>query len=1119
MLFRSVAIACFAMLSVGDVSRLAAQIAQSPVGEGFSIANNGEMATVLGRLIAVDLRQVSIITALHILGQSAGTTITYSAQDSELDTNFVSLVDARISLRDALDRILARTNLHVALIDKHVVITRDSLSSDDARRVPPLRGSIAGTVLDAQSKAPLGDAEIVLQGTSNSTFTDLRGRYRLKDVAAGVHVVVARRLGYLESKKQDTVVAGQTDTVNLALVSSPALLDEVVTTVTGNETKRELGNNIATIAADSIVANAPITNISDLISGRAAGVQVFVAGGLTDASPQINIRGQNSVALSNQPLLVVDGVRIDNSLAGAQPGNGPVGTNPGGLNDINSDDIESIEIVRGPSAATLYGTDAANGVIVVTTKHGTVGVQRWSVYAEQGMVAEPTNRFLEDYSAWGHSLDGANTITNDCSLQDVAGGLCRQDSITHFSPLKDPVTTPIGTGASQNYGLQVSGGRDIRYFASGYYEDQTGYLKLPQDELASALLASGAQGVPSYERHPDGVTKYGARENLTTKLASTADLTLSGAYTSRESHLPNPDAIVWGESGPGYRDANDGYLLGITPNQDFLQRNLEDESRFTGGATSTWRPFTWLNSHATAGIDLASTSLDLLVQPGINPDYADGYRTTGKTDLYQYTGDAGATATVGLSSFLTSKTSIGGQYNRGTTLQTLASATSVSPFGQTVADGPQVAQEETIETVVAGGYLQEELDLSNTLFLTAAIREDGSASFGSNFKTIRYPKFSGSWLLSDEPFWPHIVGLSSVRLRAAYGESGVEPPPNVALGSATVGQGYADGNQVTTATIQGIPLLNLRPEHQHELETGLDVDILKRVHLEATYYYKKSTDALLSLANPTDAGGGNELQNVGEVRNSGYEALLSATLVETGLLHLDASFNGSWNSNKLVKIGANVLPDSGGYGESGVLQGYPTYSYFEEPYTYNPSPADHIITPSDITYLPGRRYLGPAFPTKQISAGATLGLLHNQFRVSAQFDYRGGFELPNQTLQLQCAFDHCLAAVDPQSSLSTQAANVASNNNGTYIGYIQDGSFVRFRELAVTYNVPASIARLFHSRSASLTLSARNLALWTKYTGADPEVSQYNNYNAGAYVDDGGYPPAHLWNVRLNLGL
>ncbi|HYD53512.1 MAG TPA: carboxypeptidase regulatory-like domain-containing protein, partial [Gemmatimonadaceae bacterium] len=323
------------------------------------------------------------------------------------------------------------------------------------------QATISGRVTAQGSGEPIPDSRVVVVGTSLITGTNAEGRYTLRNVPVGAHEVRVIRIGYAEQKQPVRTTAGQTVTLDFQLAQSAVRLAEIVTTATGEQQRRlELGNAIGTVGnVAERVAETPITNPIDLLTARTPGVAVL-PNSMTGMAGTIRIRGLNSLSLGNAPIWVVDGVRFNASNVNVQSNQGHTTL----LNTLNPDEIQDIEIVKGPSAATLYGTDAANGVIVVTTKRGRAGAARWNWYGEYGQV-EDRNTYPTAYAIWGHSATTGAAAR--CTLLTIASGACVRDSVTTLNVLDTPGLSPLGTGHRYQYGVNVSGGTEtVRYFLS-----------------------------------------------------------------------------------------------------------------------------------------------------------------------------------------------------------------------------------------------------------------------------------------------------------------------------------------------------------------------------------------------------------------------------------------------------------------------------------------------------------------------------------------------------------------------------------------------------------------------------------------------------------------------------
>jgi TonB-linked SusC/RagA family outer membrane protein len=1058
--------------------------------------------------------------ALKAIAAQGGISLVFANSVVPLERR-VSLRVTGVTVEEALPAALRGTDVEVkATASGQMMLVRreEQLDRGSEERSPgAVQAVLSGRVTDAATGAPVARATVSVDGGTRRAVTNEAGQYSVTDVSAGVHTVSVRRIGYAPVEKSVIVPASGVVTADVILTPVASQLDEVVTTVTGLQRRLEVGNAIGRIAADSVVGRAPITTLTDLLGARVPAMYVMSSAGVTGTSPRIRIRGLNSFTVSNDPLLVMDGVRMDNSTV-AFAGFGLGG---GRLNDINPEEVESIEVIKGPSAATLYGTDAANGVIVIRTKRGQAGRPQWTAYAEGGLVTQPA-RFRDNYYSWGH-----NTRTNaiqQCVLTQAAAGACVIDSLSSFNPLTAAETSPLGTGSRQQYGVQVSGGvSQFTYFAAAEYENETGFLQMPGIDVERVSAERGGVRIPRDQQRPNALQRTSLRLNVSAPVGNTADVSASVGIISSTTRIPSPAIIGNGLFGPGYRDARNGWS-GYGPGEAFAVRNQEDLTRYTPSLSSTWRPVSWLSARVTVGLDDAGTFLDGLQRRGEGPfgSARNGRRVDMRTDVKQYTVDFGASALFAPRERLSSRSSVGVQYNRRLLSQTTASGTNLLPGASTAAGAAVVTgSEQTVETVVAGTYAEQTFGFDDRLFLTGALRIDGGSAFGRDFRTAIYPKASASWLALG-----HGAGLlTTLRLRAAFGASGVMPNATAAVPQMTLSPAIVDNTATTGAIVRTIGNPDLRPERQAEFEVGVDGDVLDgRLRFEATYYDRWSRDALVNRPLPAELGVTVRQENIGSVRNRGLEGLVAATIIKTAAVQWDTDLNGSMNRNRLERLSAD-LPFIGNVFVRNQV-GYPLFSFFDLPIIgYDDANGNRIIESSEVRVGDARVFLGTPMPTRQIMLSSALTLFTGRLRVSTLFDHRGGNVLFNTYESAGCnaGIANCRAANDPTASYDRQAAAVARNNPApfqTLAGYLEDASFTRWRELSLTYAMPQQAAAFTRTRRVGVTLAGRNLHLFTRYTGADPEVSTLLGATAqpeGA-ADGSSYPPSRYWLLRVDVG-
>jgi TonB-linked SusC/RagA family outer membrane protein len=968
---------------------------------------------------------------------------------------------------------------------------------------------ITGHVTDAASQSPVPSAQVVVVGTSLGAITRDDGSYRITGVQPGRVTLRAQRIGYQAKTDSATVSVGGAATLDFALNATAVTIDQVFVTATGqSKRQRESGAAVGVIAMDS-VKQATVNNFDDVLSSRVPGVVVQSAGGSTGTGARIRIRGATSVSLSNDPLMIVDGVRVNSSSQSSSIGVG--GQEPSRFNDINPDNVESIEILKGPAATALYGTAAANGVIQITTKRGSAGKTKWSAHAEYGTVNEVTN-YPANYAQYGtfQTADGP-VSTSGCFTIDQAAGDCTADSLVSFNPLE--VYSPFETGNQQNYGLSVTGGGErSTYFVSGDFKRQQGIYD------------------------PNKLRQLNLRGNLRSQLAHNFDLTVNTGYLQSRLGFPqndnNTEGFISGGLLGSFRDDNNhGYYL-ARPDQLFQLETDQNIERFTGSATAQWRLLSWLSANGTAGIDYTNRADEFFVAPGIfepgqDPDAAVGERSSNPYNIWNYTANGNVTGTFTLTPELSSSTSLGVQWTRAYLHGTEA-------FGQNLLAGTKslngatalFSVDETSQDVITfGGYVQEQLSWRDRLIATAAVRADKNSAFGTNFGWVKYPAFSLSWVVGEEPFFPSWSWLSSLRVRTAYGKSGRQPNFRDAITFYNPVAIAKNGEDVPGVSVGGTGNPDLRPEVSAEFEAGLDAGLFDgRASLEFTYYHKTTSDALVArrLA-PSLGASQTQFVNLGKVQNTGYEAMLRAMVFESDPASFEITFTGSINHNKLLDLGevngSPITPIIFGLGANTQRHqnGYPLGGYWQVPIkSWGDANGDGIISPDEITLGDSAEYLGTPYPTRELAISPKITLF-KYFQLSGLVDYRGGFKLYNGTEDFRCAvFATCRAINDPSSPLWEQARAVADFEFGTVAGYVEDASFTKLREVALTIFAPSAWAERAGLSGVSLTLAGRNLATWTDYTGADPEVNYagQSNFNQADFLTQ---PPVRYYTARINV--
>ncbi len=1116
---------------------------------------NVRNAPALQRRVDLEFDHIPLRAALDEITKRTGLRFLTSNSWVPL-TKDVSVSASHITVAAALTELLIGTALDVQLSPDGRVLALIPKPDLAARAARQDGGSITGRVTDAVTRTPLDQVAVGVDGPGLGAVTTSDGRYTVRRIPPGTYRVTARRVGYTPLTKTITVTTEAAAAADFALAAVPTQLNEVVTTAVGDQRRYQVGNVISTIKVDSIAPTAPVTSLTDLISARAPGVDVLENSGLTGSGQTIRIRGQPSLVLQGDPILIVDGVRQDARPPGVavSPIQGAGVPSPARLNDINFADVETIDVLKGPAASTEYGTDAANGVIVITTKHGTAGRPQWHASAERTASDMPVT-FPEYYYGWGHTTDASHTpvqcplVPNsfNLSVYGVTAGNCAIDSVTHFNPLNHPHYSLFGQGARAKYDLSVAGGNDaLRYFVAGGLSNETGIARIPDVFRPQAT----AVGLPPSVAKPNGEDQRSVRANTAIRWGPAADLAVTGAYLSTYQETPSAYRLTFGPlGGPVLPDSvhfyGYGYGFASPINQFGLLQN-EQTDRLTGALAGNWRPTPWLVAHGTVGLDHGAQR-----NRGINlpqsyfatfgvPNHGASWLREATTNIYST--DLRASATATLAPAVRAVTSIGLQLV-DTRVQGLDASTSggVSTTNLTLngATNVQVAQTGDREATL-GGYGEEQVSLADRLFLTGALRVDAASGFGRNYSTAAYPKASASWVALNR-------AGTTVRVRGAYGESGVQPRNGAAFQLYASQVKWLNGGAMSVYELTAPGNLILQPERSAELEGGIDIGLwANRLSMEVTGYSKATRNALVDVSAGWNVGNFTYEENIGQVRNTGVEGTVNATVLHARHLTWDLSLNAAVNHNKLISLAPGVGKQRIGAGlPYSPLQvaGYPLYGHWGTRVQYADLNHDGIIEPNEVTAADSASFLGSSVPTREASLATHVGLGGGAIAVGALLDYRGGFRVANQNAAYAAQNSSTLREQNVAGSpLWLQARAVAvdlpscCDAAGFPSGFFEDGTYLRFRELSLTYAVPGRWSRAIHVQSVSLTGAVRNLALWTRYTGPDPEANngfvgnqtggnlfQFNSNqqttNNNVRADLSTVPLARYWVVRLNLGL
>lgn len=941
------------------------------------------------------------------------------------------------------------------------------------------QGTIRGIVESERTLRPLPGAYVEIVGTDRAVVSDANGRFMFVGVSGTQVTLRVTMLGYRTVDAQVVQVGDLGVTIRLA--ETAIELDQLVVTGTaGGTQRRAIGNSVTQVRASETVELAHVANVQSLLNARAPGLIITPGTGMVGSGSQIRIRGSSSFSLSNQPLLYVDGVRVDNAQA-----TGPAVQAFGSsvisrINDFNPDDIESIEVIKGPAAATLYGTEASNGVIHIITKRGRQGAPAWNVTIRQGanwfmnsIERTPTNYWKDPNTGVVHSINLAET--------EKARG------------------TPLyRTGRVQGYSLSLSGGSaDVRYYLAGDLDREEGAQWDNRQRRASLRANLNIMASPTLEI--SGSVGYtGGRTYLSCE-AGCGGVTWASFFSTPQRAQGNMDPDP-----RGARSQPPEYY-----NETFV--DYQDLSRFTGSLQLNHRPVEWFHQRLTVGLDdvrednqsiTEKSELLLLWSPT-----ARGGKTVSRRDVFNHTLDYSGTFQFALNPQLGSNTSIGAQYYRRSGEFVTASGSDFATPGLRVinAAAETSAGETYSDNVTVGVYGQQQFNWQDRLFVTAALRADDNSAFGEEFDLVWYPKASLAWVISEEPFWS-ISQVNALRLRAAYGQAGQQPGAFDALRTFSAVPGPNDVSTVTPASV-GNP--SLGPERSSEIELGFEAGLLDdRVGIDFTWYNQTTRDAiLLRPSAPSTGFPGSRFMNIGKVQNRGFEAMLRGTLLSRPSFTWDAAVSLARNDNEVLFINDEEtrIVVSGDFGVEHRV-GYPLGAWFHRRVLSADFDQEGRVILSSMMCDDGEGgstpcyegttavapyvYLGRGDPKYEGTFSTTLAI-GERIRIYGMMDFKTGFKKWDHVTRVRCALNNnCHENVEPLQYVDTAPERLAAYQTGAVMGaeYIRDSRFLRLREVSVGYLLPTQIAQRFGATRASVNLAARNLHTWSPWTGMDPEA-------------------------------
>jgi TonB-linked SusC/RagA family outer membrane protein len=999
---------------------------------------------------------------------------------------------------------------------------------------------ITGTVTDAAGK-PASSITVQVKGSNSGTSTNNDGVYTL---SSGIHpgsiILSFSGVGYKTLERPLTIGSADSYTIDVQLESAALALDEVIVTGTSaGTTRRQLGSYISSVKADDL-SKGSTGNVLAALQGKTAGAQISQNSGDPAGGISVKLRGISTINGSTDPLYIIDGVIVDNSTtrvtntdATYAGGNfvGSVGQNR--LVDINPDDIERIEVLNGAAAAAIYGSRANAGVVQIFTKRGSTGA--------------PVVSFNTSFNA--------NTLRKKLAVNEAPvkfGGSPATQTQTILTP------TITNTTAVQRYNYQdyifntaygsdntisVSGGKDkTKYYTSASYLYNGGIVKntdfsrysfrLNLDQVLNNWASFNVTMNYIYDKtneKPDGNSFF----------SPTNSVTIIGNYYNIWQRDANGNLLAVGER---------GRVNPVSVLEDFRQQ--QQTNRIITGAGLKLTPIKNLTVDYHLGIDNYSQDGTTFIPPyaynvslaffgggaSLDPTQ-NGYASTGTNTSFLINHDLNATYNWRISDDFSSVTQVGYSEQYQKAHFSLQQGRGLPPYVQIVSGASTAipGSDQRTELSIYGEFIQQNFKYRNQLFLTGALRNDGSSVFGPDHRNQLYSKLSGSYVLSGTDYWGKL-GINKwwdlFKLRAAYGESGnLTGIPAYARYNTYIASPFVGSSSFQGQTTYTNP--NVQPERQKELEFGTDLSFLhSRIGLSFNYYHKRVDHLLINrLIAPTD--GYSSLQdNIGSLQNDGYEVVLNLEPVKTKDFTWDITGIFNHNQNKALNIGQSLLLFSTTSGAPVAVIGGQPIGIFYGTFFANDNNGQLLknstgipqtesgIQNSPLSYTPQRNAAGLPTgtalqkiignPNPKYTATVTTDLSYKRLGLHAQLDAVHGVNVFNADFRTRQGVDN--GTVAQQEDLGQLPRGYIAGVYSILQWRVDDGAYVKLREVSLSYDFGSIIKGL---KDLSFSLGGRNLISWDHYKGYDPEINSAGQSTLLRNIDFGAVPIPRTFSATL----
>ena len=952
--------------------------------------------------------------------------------------------------------------------------------------------TVTGRVLDASTGETIPGANVRIAGTTSGTTTNVEGRYEIS-VSEDRNRLVFSFVGY----KSKTVELGEGETeLDVQLEEDVLGLEEVV--VTGLATsvqRRNVANSVGTIKQEELVP-VPAQTLERALSGKIAGLTVSQNTGAPGGGINVNLRGTSTITGSTQPLYVVDGVIIDNSAV--QPGldrvteaagagsDSPQGQPTNRVADLNPNDIESIEVLKGASASAIYGAKATNGVIIITTKSGRAGETRVNITQQVGFNTILNKIGTRDFRG---NPDAADEV-----LEGEGAELVEENGYIDYEELvygREGLTTETTVGIS-------GGDEDTRFYVSALGLDEQGIIE------------------------NTGYSKYSAKVNVEQTLSEKLRVRVNSSLIRSES-----DRSITGNENQGATTL--GFSVAFTPSFIDLRQNPDGTYPNGPGGSNPLQTVALLKNNEVSyrglvsglieygvfqkerqsldavirgGVDAYSLTNEVVSPPALQFEEAKdlsvrGVSLAGETTSLNTNIWANLVHRFGTESGINLTTTGGIQYETKDLENVLTLAEGLIETQENIDQATTLRGfEDVLKQRELGVFVQEEVDIQEKYFLTVGLRADASSRVGDTEQFFLYPKFAGSVQLASFDFWePLDSALPQFKIRAAFGRTGNLPQPGAKY-TSLVAENVSGVGGVLVPTRRGNP--DIEPETTQELEAGIDLAFLNELGtLDITYYRQNIQDLILENALPPSSGYSSEFINAGDMRTTGIEVTLDVIPVDRPNWGIQSTLSFGRNRSEITSLDVDPF-QLGGFSLS--------LGQFRIAEGLSPTTIVGLNETGDLTVF------GNSNANFQVGWSGDVRV--RDFSFGFLWDWKEGGDVINLGKLITD-----LARTTPD--LDTEEGQARRAGAGGTGRYVEDGTYLKLREATLSYTVPESVLQRWFSgtvRNLNLGIGGRNLLMFTPYDGYDPEVSQFGNVAVGRAVDVIPFPSSRNFYFKVGLG-